>query len=82
MNIGQTQAFLEREETGNLFGKLYGKENIPAQRARYINLIRQYEKAFGDAQISLFSSPGRTEICGNHTDHNYGKVLALLESSD
>ena len=57
MNIGQTQAFLEREETGNLFGKLYGKENIPAQRARYINLIRQYEKAFGDDQISLFSSP-------------------------
>lgn len=82
MNIGQTQAFLEREETGNLFGKLYGKENIPAQRARYINLIRQYEKAFGDAQISLFSSPGRTEICGNHTDHNYGKVLAASINLD
>ena len=82
MNISQTQAALGGTEFETLFAKLYGKENVPAQKERYINLLRQYEKTFGDAQVSLFSAPGRTEICGNHTDHNYGKVLAASINLD
>ena len=61
MNISQTQAALGGTEFETLFAKLYGKENVPAQKERYINLLRQYEKTFGDAQVSLFSAPITTE---------------------
>ena len=38
-------------------------------------LIDQFKKEFQDAPSDIFSSPGRIELCGNHTDHNNGKVL-------
>lgn len=54
--------------------KIYGADAQSAA-ARYRTLIRHYQKEFS-SEVSFFSSPGRTEICGNHTDHNHGKVLA------
>ena len=61
--------------------KLYGTpEEAKKQAERYEKLLQEYSKRYGTpadaASIRLFSSPGRTEICGNHTDHNLGKVLA------
>lgn len=47
--------------------------------ARYIRLLERLEHELGvgpDADVWLASSPGRTELAGNHTDHNHGKVLA------
>ena len=38
-------------------------------------LIDQFKKEFQNAPSDIFSSPGRIELCGNHTDHNNGKVL-------
>ncbi|MCX5775256.1 MAG: galactokinase family protein, partial [Firmicutes bacterium] len=35
----------------------------------------EYKNLFGSAPKALFSSPGRLELLGNHTDHNHGKVL-------
>ena len=50
---------------------------------RYADLLKLYEKTFpGDAQITLFSAPGRTEIGGNHTDHEHGRVLAASVDLD
>ncbi len=44
---------------------------------RYLEVIEEFEKTFGAAEeLSLFSAPGRTEIGGNHTDHQHGCVLA------
>lgn len=44
---------------------------------RYLEVIDGFEKIFGKAdELSLFSAPGRTEIGGNHTDHQHGCVLA------
>ncbi len=44
---------------------------------RYLEVIGEFEKVFGESEdISLFSAPGRTEIGGNHTDHQHGCVLA------
>lgn len=44
---------------------------------RYIDVIDEFENVFGNAEeIALFSAPGRTEIGGNHTDHQHGCVLA------
>lgn len=60
------------------FRELYGNDPAELKRnaKRYTDLLKQFSVAFGDKDIEFFSSPGRTEIGGNHTDHNYGRVLA------
>ena len=46
-------------------------------------LVKQYTEIFGEAQeLALFSAPGRTEIGGNHTDHQHGRVLAASVDMD
>ncbi len=63
---------------GSALRNLYGTDSnvIAAQQSRYTNLINEFVKTYGKDDIEVFSSPGRTEIGGNHTDHNYGRVLA------
>ena len=57
--------------------ELYGAENVAAQKSRYIAAIESFCELYGDRDnLVIFSAPGRTEIGGNHTDHNLGKVLA------
>ena len=64
------------------FKTLYGAE-AEAQRARYAALDTAFAEEFGAADaLEYFSAPGRTEIGGNHTDHNHGKVLAAAVNLD
>lgn len=50
---------------------------VQCQKPRYIKTIKKFIELFGDDRDAMIvSAPGRTEICGNHTDHNNGKVLA------
>lgn len=57
------------------FTLLYG--DIEIARERYINAVDEFLNLYGDRDnIRLFSAPGRTEIGGNHTDHQHGLVLA------
>jgi galactokinase len=60
------------------FKSLYGTDTavLKAQAIRYEALMNDFQTNFGTSDVDLFSSPGRTEIGGNHTDHNYGRVLA------
>ena len=52
-------------------------EQTPAQAARYAAVLDGLEKTFGShTEAGLYSAPGRTEIGGNHTDHQHGRVLA------
>lgn len=46
------------------------------QKERYLKAINKYESLYGTGNIEIYSVPGRSEICGNHTDHQHGKVLA------
>ena len=50
--------------------------------ARLAPLISGYQAAFGASPERFFSAPGRTEICGNHTDHQNGRVLAAAVNLD
>jgi len=61
-----------------LFHELYGMNSsvLKEQADRYISLMNEFNTIFSKDDVELFSSPGRTEIGGNHTDHNYGRVLA------
>ncbi len=49
---------------------------------RYLDAIDRFVDLFGDGDLYLFSAPGRTEICGNHTDHQHGKVIAASLNLD
>lgn len=62
--------------------KLYGAEKLDAQRARYSRTMNSFIELYGDLEVSFFSVPGRSEISGNHTDHNNGKVLAAAVDLD
>ncbi|WP_462318456.1 galactokinase, partial [Marinilabilia sp.] len=49
---------------------------LKEQYDRYTGLMNDFKSTFGNDDVDLFSSPGRTEVGGNHTDHNHGRVLA------
>ncbi len=56
---------------------------VEEQRERYVALAELFAKEFGESDsLSFYSAPGRTEVCGNHTDHNNGKVLAAAVNLD
>ncbi len=61
---------------------LYGAD-WEQEKARYEEIRAGFETFFGDSQEArFFSAPGRTEIGGNHTDHNHGRVLAAAINLD
>lgn len=64
--------------------ELYHVKEIPYQKDRYNKAIEAYREYFGGIGegFRLFSAPGRTEVGGNHTDHNHGKVLAASVNLD
>ena len=68
------------------FTALYGCAGIPlaACRARYAALGAGFAAAFGEGEraYAFFSAPGRTELGGNHTDHQRGRVLAASVNLD
>ncbi len=62
--------------------ELYGKENENAQTERYKKAVDNFKELYGNSEYRIFSASGRTEVGGNHTDHNLGKVLAAGVSLD
>jgi galactokinase len=69
---------LENSSFKTAVARLYGegKGTWDWQHTRYTSLIDDFHDRFGSQKVMLFSTPGRTEIAGNHTDHNGGVVLA------
>ncbi len=56
---------------------------VAQQKPRYTQTLQEFGEMFGfDREVSIMSAPGRTEVCGNHTDHNNGKVLAASINLD
>ena len=76
---------LNAGKADNLLGELYGSDPgvVRKQRQRYIDLIERFSHLFpGQRDVEPFSAPGRTEVGGNHTDHNAGRVLAAAVDLD
>ncbi len=64
---------------------LYGRRDgmLVEQTGRYIGLLKRNEELFHEnREVLMISAPGRTEIGGNHTDHNRGRVLAAAINLD
>lgn len=78
--MSKIEVLNQKLNNGNnpIFKKMYGEDAtvLATQAKRYAELMNVFQAKFGTDDVSLFSSPGRTEIGGNHTDHNYGRVLA------
>ena len=74
---------LENDELDNRLIDIYvdGKL-LDYQRKRYISAIEKFELLYGVGEVSLFSAPGRSEVGGNHTDHQCGIVLAAAINLD
>lgn len=62
---------------------IYMDESVIAyQKDRYVEAIEGFEKLYGEANVEIYSAPGRSEIGGNHTDHQHGMVLATSVNLD
>ena len=82
--LGAVRKALERGELDGVLLRLRGGEAAPA-RQRAEQVLDGFQRTFGageDAAVTLCSAPGRTEICGNHTDHQHGRVLAASVNVD
>ena len=61
----------------SLFAELYTSENVDFQKKRYINAVEKFSELYPERDdIHIYSASGRTEITGNHTDHQHGCVIA------
>ncbi len=60
----------------------YPEHLLDYQMERYQKTFNEFKKAFGYEPQNVFSSPGRSEICGNHTDHNLGKAVGASINLD
>ena len=67
----------------SIFSALYSPDTVERQVKRYLAALERFANLYGDErEVFLFSAPGRTEIGGNHTDHQCGRVLAAAVNLD
>lgn len=82
-NLIGTRQSIEKGEMNQRLKRVYGSAAVETQKNRYLHLAELFAEEFRDGDcIRFFSAPGRTEVCGNHTDHNHGKVLAAAINLD
>ena len=76
---------LEEKSLDESFAAAYTKAHFDEQYERFSGVLADFSEQYGEngeREIALFSAPGRTEVGGNHTDHNHGKVLAASVDLD
>src|SRR5690554_1505179 len=83
--LEQLENLLYTPEAISTLQDLYGiePEMIDKQQKRFLHLCKLFQEQFPDHdEASFFSTPGRTEIGGNHTDHQRGNVLCASVDLD
>ena len=76
------EACLEQLSFEETLIRLYGREGKDRARTRCLETAEGFRQTFGYPAQALFSAPGRTELGGNHTDHQRGCVLAAAVDLD
>ena len=67
----------------NLLTDIYlDTSRIEYQKERYVKALERFEEIYGEAEVEIYSAPGRSEVSGNHTDHQHGEVLAASINLD
>ena len=81
----EMQKLLETKGLDSQFSCIYTPAQYELQYERFLQVLADFAARFDEQKsrnVHLFSAPGRSEIGGNHTDHNHGKVLAAGISLD
>ncbi|MBR6558506.1 MAG: galactokinase [Clostridia bacterium] len=83
MKINEIKDIIRNGGIDGYLTRQYGDGAVDVQRKRYLAAVDSYENMYGgDGDISVFSVGGRSEISGNHTDHNNGRVVAAAVDLD
>lgn len=86
MKISEIEQKLSNGGYDAAFEKLYGAEAVGAQRERYLKAVGEFKKIYpnrlDDENVEIFSASGRSEVGGNHTDHQHGCVIAAAVNLD
>ena len=77
MNTSQMKQYIAEGGINVTLTHIYGEAAVEMQKARYSAAIDEFAAIYGaDRDITLYSVAGRSELSGNHTDHNCGCVVA------
>lgn len=68
-----------REQLADIY---VDEKAVPYQEARYVKAMEEYIRLYGEQEVEIYSAPGRSEVGGNHTDHQHGMVLATSINLD
>lgn len=83
IKTGQLKENLMRGTYDEKLLDIYVDESkLAYQKERYVKAVETYEAIFGEGEVAVYSAPGRSEIGGNHTDHQHGEVLAASINLD
>lgn len=83
INTEVLKANLHENAYYNLLLDIYEDESLlDYQKDRYISAIEKYEELYGAGEVTVYSAPGRSEVGGNHTDHQHGEILAAAINQD
>ncbi len=81
--INELLTFLDSAEAEARLLDIYEDASlIPAQKERYKKALNSFRELYGDQTVEIYSAPGRSEVGGNHTDHQHGRVLACSLNLD
>lgn len=74
---------LNKNKYDELLNDIYvDKDLLDYQRSRYVKAIEKYITLYNNTEVEIYSAPGRSEVGGNHTDHQHGEVLAAAVNLD
>ena len=91
MNYSELREYILAGNANKIVSQMICEEDVSKELERYVSLLDEAYKLYGDGDYHFISSPGRSEIGGNHTDHQHGNVvcaglnidnLAVVKKSD
>jgi len=82
MNYAYLKDYLSSNKLDSLLLDIYCDDDLALIKQRYFNLLDEAYRLYGDGDYHFISSPGRSEVGGNHTDHQHGHVLACALNID
>ena len=80
-NSGILKEELLQGKYSQLFKEIYLDESmLEYQNKRYAGAITEFEKLYGEKEVEIYSAPGRSEVCGNHTSINLDAIAVASKT--